>query len=192
MQTEAQYLEAVMKAAQRVDLGEVRKCIDWLADAYRDDRQVFLIGNGGSAANASHMAEDLAKSSLHDSDQKRFRVLSLADNTAYITAIANDIGYEDVFAFQLRQFMQAGDILIAISGSGNSRNIVKAAEYTKQNGGKVIGMTGFDGGKLLPMSDVRLHVPLKNMCQSEAVHGILLHMVVDLLRERLHPDAARR
>jgi D-sedoheptulose 7-phosphate isomerase len=174
-----------MEAARRVDLAAVGRCIDRLAEAYRDDRQVFLIGNGGSAANASHFAEDLAKSSLRDSDRKRFRVLSLTDNTSFITAIANDIGYEDIFAFQLRQFLRTGDVLIAISGSGNSPNVVKAAAYAREAGGTVIGLTGFDGGKLLKLAHIGLHVPLKDMCKSEAVHGILLHMVVELLRERL-------
>ena len=185
MSGEKEYLECVVKAAEAVDLSAVHECIELLAEAYNQNRQVFLIGNGGSAANASHFAEDLAKSSLPEGAAKRFSVLSLTDNTSYITAIANDIGYEHVFSYQLQQFMHEGDVLIAISGSGNSLNIVKAAEYTKQAGGKVIGMTGHDGGKLLQLADLCLHVPHMNMCQSEAVHAILLHMVVDLLRERL-------
>jgi len=185
MTRESDYLDAVIAAAKAVDFDVVRKCIDWLAEAYRGGRQVFLIGNGGSAANASHFAEDLAKSSIPEASGKRFRVLSLTDNTSYITAIANDMGYEQVFAFQLAQFAQPGDVLIAISGSGNSPNIIKAVEYARGAGMRVVGMTGFDGGRLRELSDLCLHVPLRDMCKSEAVHGILLHMVVELLKERL-------
>jgi len=185
MSKEQEYLDSVVKAAAAVDLSQVSECIECLAEAYDRGRQVFLVGCGGSSANATHFSEDLATCAIPDGAEKPFRVLSLTDNTSLITAIANDSGFEHVFTQQLKQFMDAGDVLIAISGSGNSPSIVNAAEYARQAGGKVICMTGLGGGKLLEMSDIRLHVPDTDMCMSQAVHGVLLHMVVDLLLERL-------
>lgn len=185
MEIAARYLDEVVAAAKAVDLREVEKAVAVLEAAYREGRSVFVIGNGGSAANAMHFAQDLSKGSVPDLEGKRFRVMSLADNVSMITALANDVGYERVFDLQLRQFAQAGDILVALSGSGKSPNILKAVEYAKAQSLKVMGLTGFDGGQLMKRSDVRLHVPLKDMCKSEAVHAILLHMIADLLRARL-------
>ena len=184
MEITERYLKDVIAAAEAVDLHEVGRSIDLLARAYAEGQGVYVIGNGGSASNASHFAQDLAKGSVPDLRGQRFRVLSLADNIAYITAIANDMGYEDVFEIQLRQFASCGDVLVAISGSGKSPNIIRAVEYARRQSMTVIGVTGFDGGELRGLSDVQLHVPLDDMCQSEAVHSILLHMIADLLRSR--------
>jgi len=180
-----QYLEDIIRSTRAVDLKSVRTVIDWLEDAYRRDKLVCLIGNGGSAANASHFAEDLCKGALKDSTKKRFRVLSLTDNTPFITAIGNDIGYEDIFVFQVRQFMRPGDLLMAISGSGNSPNVIKAVKYAKANRIKTIGFTGFDGGKLKLLADLSVHVPLNDMCKAEAVHSNIFHGVTDLQKERI-------
>ncbi len=178
------YLDDVTAAMHAVDPGLLTTALEWLEDAYKEGRGVYIAGNGGSAANASHLAEDLAKGALADDNAKRFRVLSLTDNTPFITAVANDIGYEEVFAFQLRQFAQPGDILIVISGSGNSPNIHRAAEWARSNGVKVLSFTGFDGGKLQQLSDLQLHVPINDMCKAEAVHAVLMHMIVDMLHDR--------
>ncbi len=180
-----QYFRDVSEATDRVDRQAIECAIETLKEAYRVGRMVFLIGNGGSAAAASHFAEDLAKGALRDDEPKRFRVLSLTDNTPFITAVANDIGYEDIFAFQLRQYAQEGDVLIAISGSGNSRNIIKAAAYAKEHRMKLIAFTGFDGGKLAPMADCNIHVPIMHMCKTEAVHGVIMHLIADVLLEQL-------
>ncbi|MBP7829638.1 MAG: SIS domain-containing protein [Kiritimatiellae bacterium] len=186
-----QYLEIVIRAARRVDLRTVERFIDLLEAAYRDGRAVYFIGNGGSAANASHFAEDLSMGAMPDLEGKRFRVLSLTDNTSYITALANDKGFDRVFELQLRQFGQKGDLLVVISGSGNSPNVVRAAEYAKSIGMIVVALTGFDGGKMRALADLNVHVPHPNMCQSEAVHSILQHLVADLLKERLSAPAPR-
>lgn len=178
------YIKDVVEATQAVDLEAVQKVIDLLEQAYREEKTVCIIGNGGSAAAASHFAEDLAKGCLSDNEPKRFRVMSLVDNTPYITAIANDIGYEDIFVFQLRQSARPGDILVAISGSGNSPNIIKAVDYAKSKGICVIGFTGFDGGKLLQRADYDLHVPIPDMCKTEAVHSTIMHLITDLLKSR--------
>ena len=186
-----QYFEQVMQAARSGDPAAVDACMDCLEAAYREGRGVFVIGNGGSASNASHFAQDLSKGAMPDLEKgKRFRVLSLTDNVAFITALANDIGYERVFDLQLRQFAQHGDVLVAISGSGNSKNVLRAAEYAKQAGIAIIAFTGFSGGALLGMADIRVHVPLNDMCKAEAVHSILFHLIVDLLRERFARHAA--
>ncbi len=179
------YLEDVIAAARAVDLKELDRAIRLFEQCYHEDHAVYVIGNGGSAANASHFAQDLSKGSMPDLEGRRLRVVSLTDNAAYLTATANDLGYDRVFDVQLRALARPGDVLVAISGSGNSPNIVKAAEYARSVKSTVVGVTGFDGGKLMQLSDIRLHVPVMDMCKSEAVHSILLHMVSDILRLRL-------
>jgi D-sedoheptulose 7-phosphate isomerase len=181
------FLDDVVAAARRADLREVEKAIALFQSCYNEGRAVFVIGNGGSAANASHFAQDLAKGCMPDMEGRRFRVLSLADNVAYLTALSNDIGYDRVFDLQLRQFAAGGDVLVAISGSGNSGNILKAVDYAKAKGLRIVSVTGFDGGQLMPMADIRLHVPVDDMFKTESVHAILLHMICDELRRRLKP-----
>jgi len=185
MEVAAAYLEEVIRAARGVDLNKVNRAVEVLQNAYNEDRSVYVIGNGGSAANGSHFAEDLSMGAMPNLKHKRFRVLSLTDNVPFITALSNDIGYEHVFDLQLRQFARKGDILIAISGSGNSENVINAVKYARRMKMTVIGLTGFDGGKLKKLSHVKLHVPIMDMCKSEAVHSVLQHMVTDLLRDRL-------
>ncbi len=185
MEITTRYLDKVIAAARAVDLRQAQKAVDILVKAYRGNRSVFVIGNGGSAANASHFAQDLAKSAVPNLRGKRFKVLSLTDNIAFITAIANDIGYDRIFEIQLRQFAKRADVLVAISGSGNSQNIIAAVDYARKLRMTVIGLTGFRGGRLMKKADVKIHVPLNDMCKSEAVHSILLHMLVELVRDRL-------
>ncbi|MCE9613627.1 MAG: SIS domain-containing protein [Lentisphaerae bacterium] len=185
------YLESVIRSARAVDSAAIDACLNTLEAAYREGRTVFVIGNGGSASNASHFAQDLAKGTSPDLEGKRFKVMSLTDNVAFITALANDIGYERVFDLQLRSFAQRGDVLVAISGSGNSPNVLRAATYAKAAGLTLVAVTGFTGGALLGMADIRLHVPLNDMCQAEAVHSILFHMIIDFLRTRFKPESAK-
>jgi D-sedoheptulose 7-phosphate isomerase len=185
MEKTQQYLDSVINAARSVELSEVERLVEVLERAYHEGRDVFVIGNGGSASNASHFAQDLSKGSIPDVEGKRFRVASFTDNVATITAISNDIGYERIFDLQLRQYARPGDILVAISGSGNSPNILRAVGYAQAQKLIVVGVTGFNGGKLMPLSDIRLHVPINDMCKAEAVHSIMLHMASELLRERL-------
>lgn len=185
METITQYIDNIARALEAVEQGEILKMLDLLESSYKKGLSVFIAGNGGSAANASHFAQDLTKGAVPDIERSSFRVLSLADNVSFITAISNDIGYERIFDLQLRQFARKGDVLIAISGSGNSPNIIRAANYGRENGLTVIGFTGFDGGKLMPLSDIRVHVPINNMCMIEAAHATIMHMATDFLRERL-------
>lgn len=179
------YLEDFQQLLTQVDEKEVQNLIDAVTDAYVRDQFIYIIGNGGSGANASHMCEDLGKGTLTDFDnQKRLKVLSLTDNTPYILAWANDTNYDRVFVEQLKNFAQPGSLLIAISGSGNSPNIIKAVEYANENGIKTFGITGYDGGKLREIAQQNLHVPSFNMGAVESVHLVIFHYILDTLKAR--------
>jgi D-sedoheptulose 7-phosphate isomerase len=163
--------------------------LDHLEAAYHDGRTVFLFGNGGSAATASHFCEDLGKGTLRSiHETRRLRVMSLTDNTPYILAWANDEGYETIFEQQLRNFARRGDLAIGISGSGNSKNVLRAIEYANAAGLRTMGMTGFDGGKLRQIAGHSVHVPSYDMGVVESVHMIVAHYVVNSLRARLLDD----
>ena len=180
------YLDQVTAAAHEVDPAEVDALVDAIAQAHRDGRFVFIIGNGGSGANASHLCEDLGKGTLTDFEtQKRIKVLSLTDNAAYILAWGNDTSFDRIFLEQLRNLAGPGDLLIAISGSGNSPNVLRAVEYANDHGMKTFGVTGFDGEKLRQIAQQCFHVPCPDMGIVEAVHGIFFHYLVDALRERI-------
>ncbi|MBC8145022.1 MAG: SIS domain-containing protein [bacterium] len=180
------YKTYTQTALDSVDTAEVDAFIDAIYSAYEREATVFVIGNGGSAANASHLAQDLAKGTCSDlSSNRRIRALSLTDNIAFFSALGNDEGYDQVFVQQLRTFYRPGDVLIAISGSGNSPNILRAIEFANENAMSTIGVTGFDGGKLHSMANSVVHVPLNDMCTAESVHSIVFHYVILALRDKL-------
>jgi D-sedoheptulose 7-phosphate isomerase len=175
----------VNEAIERVQPAEVEALIEAIVEAYQAEATVFVIGNGGSAANASHICEDLGKGTLTDLDsQRRLRVISLTDNTPYILAWANDTSYERIFVEQLKNLARRGDLLIAISGSGNSPNILRAVEFGNAIGMKTFGVTGFDGGTLKQIAQQSLHVPCMDMGMSEAVHMVFFHYILGVLQER--------
>jgi D-sedoheptulose 7-phosphate isomerase len=193
-------------ASSREYLARVSGLLDGLADpadrfieelweAFLAGSTVFLAGNGGSAAAASHFGQDLAKGTLADMrSERRFRVIPLTDNVGYITALANDEGYESVFEQQLRNLGRRGDLLVAISGSGNSPNVLRAVDYAHSIGMRAIGVTGYDGGKLRGLADVSVHVPVWDMGMAEALHGVVFHLAMSRLRERVagsQPGAAK-
>lgn len=163
-----------------VDL--IGELISDLQEARMNQRQVFIMGNGGSASTASHFVADLAKNTRWK-NLPDFKVLGLTDNMAILSAYANDEGYENVFAQQLASFVSPHDIVIAISASGNSPNVLKAVELANRVKARTIGLTGFDGGKLGPMVDLHVHVPSKIIEQVEDFHLVIEHMVVKTLRE---------
>lgn len=165
--------------------------IDALYDAFENERTIFICGNGGSASTASHFGQDLAKGTLASMDAtRRFRVIPLTDNVGYITALANDEGYESIFEQQMRGLAREGDVLVAISGSGNSPNILRAVAYAKSIGMTSIGVTGYDGGKLRKEADQSVHVPVWDMGMAEALHGVVFHIAMSRLRTRLSEAAA--
>lgn len=181
-----EYTSYTLDALKSVDAAEVENLVALLLDAYERGATVFVIGNGGSAANASHLAQDLAKGTLsHPEQEKRLRALSLTDNLPFFSALGNDEGYDRVFVQQLRTFADKGDLLIAISGSGNSPNIISAVEYANGIGMATIGITGFDGGRLRDLAHHGVHVPLNDMCTSESIHSIVFHYVILTLQERM-------
>ncbi len=184
------FLERGGQELQRLDPGEVRALADAIHECYERGRFVFVIGNGGSGSNASHFCEDLGKGTLRreqfDDDRKRrLKVLSLTDNTPYILAWGNDEGFDRVFVEQLKNLAGEGDLLIAISGSGNSPNVLRAVEWANRHGLKTFGCTGFSGGKLRGLAQQGLHVPLDDMGIVESIHLTAFHWVVDDLHRRI-------
>ncbi len=184
------FLKKVAEELQKLDSREVHALADAVYACYRNDRTAFICGNGGSGSNASHLCEDLGKGSLKREDfdndrKKRLRVLSLTDNTPYILAWGNDEGFDRVFVEQLKNLARPGDLLVAISGSGNSPNILRAVEWANRNGLTTFGCTGFSGGKLRSMAHKGLHVALDDMGIVESIHLTAFHWVVDDMYRRI-------
>ncbi len=184
------FLDRVAQELGRINPEEVQTLAEQIYDCYLRDRFIFVIGNGGSGSNASHLCEDLGKCSLRredfDDDQKRrLRILSLTDNTPYILAWANDEGFERIFVEQLKNLASPGDLLVAISGSGNSPNILHAVDWANAHGLATFGCTGFSGGKLRSLAKFGLHVPIDDMGVVESIHLSAFHWVVDDLYRRI-------
>jgi D-sedoheptulose 7-phosphate isomerase len=177
------YLEELKTALDTLDLEAVQRAREWVGQARDEGRQLFLCGNGGSAATASHLANDLGKGASYGRP-RRFRVVALTDNLPWITALANDVGYEAVFAEQVRNLGQAGDLLIAISGSGNSPNVLKAVQVARELGMRTVGWCGFGGGKLAGVVDLPVVVGSRHMGRVEDVHAIIMHLICYYFMER--------
>jgi len=188
------YIQGLKDVLDRIPLPPMEEIINAIEVAQKERRQVFVIGNGGSAATASHMMNDLNKGTLGhkgDAPWARMRVIALTDNISLMTAWANDTDYNRIFSEPLKNLAQAGDLLIAISASGNSPNIVAAVEAAKQMGVKVLGLAGFTGGKLAKLADVCLVVPSDGYGPVEDVHMILDHIITGYLYEKLKATHSR-
>jgi len=172
----AQYKTEVLKAIETVDLGKVDQAIELFKDTRAAGRQIFVCGNGGSASTASHFACDIVKGASHGRSQ-RFRIMALTDQVATLTAYANDVSYDCVFVEQLRNFAQPGDLVMCISGSGNSPNVLRAMEYANSIGCKTLALTGRDGGKLGPLAQLNIQVASPHMGRIEDAHMIVCHMI---------------
>jgi len=182
----ARYFDRVGEALKSVRKEEVSSVLEAIYEAYEKQQTIFIIGNGGSASNATHFAQDLAKGVIPaESNLQRVRAMSLTDNISFITAAANDHGYEKIFEIQLKTHARPGDVLIAISGSGNSRNITRAIQYAKSSKLITVGVTGYDGGEVKRMVHKSLHVPVHEMCTVESIHSVIFHLMVLLLREKI-------
>ena len=182
------YLTDLKTVLDRLPLEAIDRVVEAIETAHAAGRQIFVIGNGGSAATASHMMNDLCKGTVGhkgDAPWKRFRVIALTDNVSLMTAWANDTDYTHIFSEPLKNLAQRGDVLVAISASGNSPNIIAAVEAAKQVGVQVIGLTGFGGGKLAKMADVSFDVPSDGYGPVEDVHMILDHILTGYLYEKL-------
>ena len=181
------YVEDLKWTMEEFDREALARVVALLLSARDQNRQILLLGNGGSAAAASHMACDLGKGTIDFSDNsfRRFRVISLSDNNALMTAIGNDLSYEDVFVEQLRMLMHDGDVIVFISSSGNSPNLVRAAEYARTRGAVMVGLLGFGGGKLASMMDVPMVVSSRNYGITEDFHLSVQHVYTQYLRRAL-------
>lgn len=180
----ADYLETLRQLLAAVDTAQVARVVDTLFVAYRSDRRVVLCGNGGSASTASHLVCDLMKNILLDGG-KPFEVVALTDSPALLSAWANDTEFAHVFAGQARTWLRTGDVLIAISGSGNSANVLRAVEVAQEVGATSIGFCGYGGGKLADLAQLNLVVDQPNMQQVEDLHLIFGHIVFSALRDRI-------
>ncbi len=171
-----QYREKLIATLAALDLAQVDRAYEWMREAREAGRTIFLTGNGGSAASASHFVCDMLKGASFQK-AKRFRILALHDNMPTLTAYSNDVDYHDAALEQLKNFAEAGDVLIAISGSGNSPNVLRAMEYANAKGLKTIALSGRDGGKLSPLAQLDIHTPEQHMGRIEDAHMIALHMI---------------
>jgi D-sedoheptulose 7-phosphate isomerase len=179
------YLKVFESVLDALTTAEIDRLVDAIVAAYETGRCVFIIGNGGSAANASHLCEDLGKGTLKDFEhQKRLKVISLTDNVPYLLAWGNDTGFERVFVEQLRNLAAPGDLLIAISGSGSSPNVLRAVEHANGAGLLTFGVAGYDGGKLRQIAQDCLWVRCDNMGMVEAAHDVVFHYLTEVLKGR--------
>jgi len=171
-----EYKAGVLQAIETIDLEKVGRAIEIFKQARREGRRIFVCGNGGSAATASHFACDVVKGASYGR-AARFRIMALVDSLPTLTAYSNDVGYECVFAEQLKNFAEPGDVVMAISGSGNSPNVLRAMEYGNSIGCRTIAVTGRNGGELGRLAELNLQVAHPHMGRIEDAHMILLHMI---------------
>ncbi|HEY46070.1 MAG TPA: SIS domain-containing protein [Anaerolineae bacterium] len=176
------YIQRLVQLLESLDLNALAAIIDQIERARLEGKTIYLIGNGGSAATASHMAEDLAFGTRMR-EGARIKALSLTDNQPYVMAAANDIGYDSIFEEQLKNLLLPGDLLIAISASGNSPNVVKAVDFANRQGGISVGLVGFDGGQLKESCHIVLHVETEHgeYGPVEDIHLILDHIITEFL-----------
>ena len=183
------YLQRLQRAIASLPRDRLAQLGDSLLRAYRNDKQVFTLGNGGSASLATHMAADLAKNTI-GANMRRFRVTSLNDNTSVLTALANDLGYENVFVEQLINLVRAGDLLVVISASGNSPNVLKAMRYAQQQSAEVVALLGFDGGAAAALADNAIVVESFSYGIVEDLHLVVNHILVEHFQARLAQERA--
>ncbi|MBO4373784.1 MAG: SIS domain-containing protein [Lachnospiraceae bacterium] len=178
------YINAEIEVLKKLDRKCIAKALDKLTDAWENERDIYIFGNGGSSATASHFENDFNKG-VSEPLEKKFRFHCLNDNMATVMAVANDLGFEEVFRFQLKNRVKKDDIIIAISGSGNSKNVINAVEYAKEQGAYIIGLTGYNGGKLKDLSDLNLHADINSMQITEDIHMMFDHLMMSVLYKTL-------
>ena len=170
------YLEKEIETIKRLNIDDIDRAIVAIWEAYEREANIYIFGNGGSAATASHYVCDFNKG-ISEQKNKKFNLVCLSDNTSMITAIANDVSYDEIFRYQLRNKLKSTDLIIAISGSGNSKNVINAVEFAKEVGTPIIGITGFDGGILKQLADYHMDAVIDNMQISEDIHMIFDHLM---------------
>ena len=175
-----EYYEREIECIKRFNLDDFNEAMNAILDTYENGGIIYVCGNGGSASTASHMQNDFNKG-ISEYVDKKFNFYCLSDNVSTMMAVANDIGYEEVFRFPLINKITDKDLFIGISGSGNSKNVINAAEYAKECGTKVLGITGYSGGKLKEIADYRMHVDENDMQIAEDLHMTFDHMMMKIL-----------
>ena len=181
----SEYLEMEKKTIESLNREELLSVVNAFLDVYEKEGTIYVFGNGGSASTASHMANDYNKG-LNEFLDKKFRFVCLNDNVATLMSIANDISYEEVFRMQLRGKLEQKDLVVGISGRGNSMNLINAISYAKEMGVKTVGLCGYEGGKLKALSDVVLHVNLNNMQIVEDIHLIFNHLLMYVCQRHMN------
>lgn len=190
LNTEA-YVDRLQDELKQIDQVAMQRWADHIYRVWEQGRFVYILGNGGSGTTASHMSEDLGKSTLpesvlHDESRKRLKVLSLTDNAGWIMAVGNDLAYDQIFVQQLMNYGGAGDLVIAISGSGNSPNVLNAVEWANRHELITFGLTGYNGGRLKQIQQDGLHVQLDDMGMVESIHLCLFHWVLNDVHARIN------
>lgn len=183
----SQYLNDTAEVIRNLPVDQIQHIAAILWQACQEGRQIFVVGNGGSALTASHLACDLGKGTATPG-RRRFKVMALTDNIGLITAYANDVGYEDIFVEQLINFFQRGDVVLGISGSGNSENVLRALRYARERGGITIGFTGFSGGKMKDVAEECLIVPKHDMQMVEDAHYVLMHLLMQFFCRKMKQE----
>ena len=178
------YIDKLTTTLKRVDVAELNAFINTLENARAERKNIFIMGNGGSASTASHFVCDFNKGLSYQIDNKpRYKFICLNDSMSSLAAYSNDVSYEDCFLEQLKNYFNEGDVVIGISGSGNSKNVVKAFEYANANGGITVALTGYSGGKLKEIAKMGVHVNIDDMQVSEDVHMIIDHLSMSVIRD---------
>jgi D-sedoheptulose 7-phosphate isomerase len=178
------YLKKLQNTISTIDRNEINQVLNVLTEAYHYGSYIYTMGNGGSASTASHFVCDFIKGISYQKE-KKFKTISLNDNVATMMAIANDISYDEIFREQLKNFLQEKDIVIGISGSGNSPNVINAIEYANDNDAITIGLSGYDGGKLKKLAQYSIHVNINDMQITEDIHMVMDHLIMKVLKKSL-------
>lgn len=180
------YFDEEKMLINNFDTNEFSKVVNILIEAYKQDKQIFIMGNGGSAATANHFAGDCSKNAITEKGKRHFRMISLSDSAEKVTMYGNDFAFEEIFSQQLENLMNNEDVLISISASGNSPNLIRACEFAKTKQAKIISMNGFTGGKVKAFADVSLIVNTDSYERIEDMHMIFCHMLVCYFKD--HPE----
>lgn len=181
------YFDLLKQSVDDLDRNAIISFVDLLLKARKNGNNIYIMGNGGSASTASHFTCDFNKGLSYKKDI-RFKMICLNDNIATMLAYSNDLGYENVFVEQLKNFLKKDDVVIGISGSGNSENVLKAIEYANSVNAKTVGITGFDGGKLKNIVDISIHTNINNMQVAEDVHMTICHMLYSIMSPILEAE----
>ncbi len=184
-----QYIQGLKTVLDDFPHEAFEKMIQAMLDAYEEGRRIFVMGNGGSASTASHWVCDLNKGCCLNLE-KKFKMICLNDSISTMMAYANDLSYDEIFVQPLKNFFEPGDVVIGISGSGNSPNVLKAIEYANDNGGQTVGMCGYKGGKLLQLATIPVHARVEDMQMAEDVHMIIVHIAMQRIMKALGQDGA--